>query len=56
MSWRILIPDKVNRRAIDLLQAIPDFEVTAPGGMTRAETLAAVGAGAGPGHPQRHDR
>ncbi len=43
MSWHILVPDNVNQRAIDILTAVPDFSVTAPGGMTRAETLAAVG-------------
>ena len=43
MSWHILVPDNVNQRAIDILTAVPEFSVTAPGGMTRAETLAAVG-------------
>ena len=42
MSWHILVPDNVNQRAIDILTAVPDFSVTAPGGMTRAETLAAA--------------
>ena len=42
MSWHILVPDNVNQRAIDILTAVPEFSVTAPGGMTRAETLAAV--------------
>ena len=43
MTWHILIPDNVNQRAIDLLTAIPDFRVTAPGGMSRSATLAAIG-------------
>ena len=43
MSWHILVPDNVNQRAIDILTAVPEFSVTAPGGMSRAETLAAVG-------------
>ena len=42
MSWHILVPDNVNQRAIDILTAVPEFSVTAPGGMTRAETLTAV--------------
>lgn len=42
MTWQILIPDNVNQRAVDLLTAIPDFRVTAPGGMSRSETLAAI--------------
>ncbi|MCY4525813.1 MAG: hydroxyacid dehydrogenase, partial [Anaerolineaceae bacterium] len=43
MTWNILIPDNVNRRAIDLLAAIPDFKVTAPGNMSRAAVLAEIG-------------
>lgn len=43
MTWQILIPDNVNQRAIDLLTAIPDFRVTAPGGISRSDTLAAIG-------------
>ena len=43
MSWHILVPDNVNQRAIDILTAVPEFSVKAPGGMTRAETLAAIG-------------
>ena len=44
MSWHILIPDNIHPRALALLQAQPEFRVTAPGGMSRAETLAAIGA------------
>lgn len=44
MNWHILVPDNVNQRAIDILTAVPEFRVTAPGGMARAETLAAVGS------------
>ncbi len=44
MNWHILVPDNVNQRAIDILTAVPEFRVTAPGSMSRAETLAAVGS------------
>ena len=44
MTWHILVPDNVNRRAIDLLAAVPDFRVTAPGNMPRNEVLAEVGS------------
>ncbi len=42
MSSHVLIPDNVNQAAIDILEKADSIRVTAPGNMTRAETLAAI--------------
>lgn len=41
-SFNILIPDNVDRKAVEMLEAVADFNVTAPGNMSREETLAAI--------------
>jgi D-3-phosphoglycerate dehydrogenase / 2-oxoglutarate reductase len=42
MSYHILIPDSVDKAALDILQQADGFTITAPGQMKREETLAAV--------------
>ena len=42
MNYHVLIPDNVDPAAIDLLEDTKSIVVTAPGKMTRAETLAAI--------------
>lgn len=42
MSYHVLIPDNVDPSAVALLQAADDITVTAPGNLTREETLAAL--------------
>lgn len=42
MSFHVLVPDNVNAAAIELLNNIEGLQVTAPGKMSREETLAAV--------------
>ena len=42
MTYTILIPDNVNQKAIDILSAVGEFNVIAPGNMSRDETLAAI--------------
>lgn len=42
MTYHVLIPDNVDPAALAVLQAVAEFEVTAPGNMPRAETLAAI--------------
>ncbi|GAB4516618.1 MAG: hypothetical protein OHK0046_22270 [Anaerolineae bacterium] len=44
MSYHVLVPDAVDRQALQLLEEHPDITVTAPSKMSRAETLAAVPA------------
>ena len=41
MTYCVLIPDNLNREAVDLLEKQP-FKVIAPGKMTREETLTAI--------------
>lgn len=41
MTYRVLVPDSVHPRAVEILAAA-GLEVTAPGQMKRAETLAAI--------------
>ena len=42
MTFHILIPDSVDQAAIDILSGINGLEVTAPGNMSREDTLAAI--------------
>lgn len=42
MTFKVLIPDNVNQKAIDLFASEPEFEVIGTGGMDRAATLAAI--------------
>jgi D-3-phosphoglycerate dehydrogenase / 2-oxoglutarate reductase len=42
MTFQVLVSDNVHTSAIELLQSIPEITVTAPGGMPREETLAAI--------------
>lgn len=42
MPFHVLVPDNVDRKAIDMLEAIEEFNVTAPGKMSRDEALAAI--------------
>lgn len=44
MSYHVLVPDNVDQKAIDILEAAPDITVHAPGKMSREETLAAIPA------------
>jgi D-3-phosphoglycerate dehydrogenase len=44
MTFHVLVPDSVHPRALDVLTAVDGLTVTAPGQMTRAELLGAVGA------------
>ncbi|MGQ9887633.1 MAG: hydroxyacid dehydrogenase [Aggregatilineales bacterium] len=44
MPYHVLISDSVDPAAVELLRQADGFTVTAPGGMSRAETLAAVAA------------
>lgn len=46
MSFHVLISDNVDQTAIDLLKNEAGFEVTAPGKMSREETLAAIDSAA----------
>ncbi|MBN8595516.1 MAG: hypothetical protein J0M33_27435 [Anaerolineae bacterium] len=41
MTFHVLVPDSVNKRAVEILQAA-GLQVTAPGQMKREETLAAI--------------
>lgn len=41
MTYHVLVPDSVNKRAVEILQAA-GLQVTAPGQMKREETLAAI--------------
>jgi D-3-phosphoglycerate dehydrogenase len=42
MTFNILIPDNVNQKAIDILSAVGEFNITAPGNMSREETRTAI--------------
>ncbi|MCB9451302.1 MAG: hypothetical protein H6672_07665 [Anaerolineaceae bacterium] len=42
-QFHVLVPDNVDQAALDILQSAGDITVTAPGKMSRAETLAAIG-------------
>ena len=42
MSYQVLVPDNVDQTAIDILEKTDGFTITAPGGMTREETLAHI--------------
>jgi D-3-phosphoglycerate dehydrogenase len=42
MTFHVLVPDSVDQKAIDILNAVEEFTVTAPGNMSREETLVAV--------------
>lgn len=42
MTFHVLIPDNVDRKAIDLLEAADGITLTAPGNMSREETMAAI--------------
>jgi D-3-phosphoglycerate dehydrogenase len=42
MSYFILVPDNLNQAGLDILNAVKEFEVYAPGKMSRADTLARV--------------
>jgi len=42
MTFHVLVPDNVNQKAIDVLEAADGITVQAPGNMSREETLAAV--------------
>lgn len=42
MTFHVLIPDNVDRKAIDLLEAADGITITAPGNMSREETMAAI--------------
>lgn len=42
MTLHILVPDNVHQKAIDILSAAEGIRVTAPGKMSREETLAAI--------------
>ena len=42
MTFNILVPDNVDKKAIDLLTTKNEFYVTAPGKMSREDTLAVV--------------
>ncbi len=41
MTYHVLVPDSVNKKAVEILEAA-GFDVTAPGQMKRDETLAAI--------------
>jgi D-3-phosphoglycerate dehydrogenase len=42
MTYQVLVPDNLNKAGLDVLRAAPEFEVVAPGKMSRSDTLAAV--------------
>ncbi len=42
MTFKVLIPDNVNQKAIDLFASEQEFEVIGAGGMDRAATLTAI--------------
>jgi len=42
MTYHVLVPDNVHPSALEVLNAAPGIEVTAPGQMKREETLAAI--------------
>ena len=42
MSYHILVPDSVHKTAVQILQVADGFKITAPGQMSRADTLAAI--------------
>jgi D-3-phosphoglycerate dehydrogenase / 2-oxoglutarate reductase len=42
MTYHVLIPDNVDRLAVELLERAEGITVTAPGNMTREQTLAAI--------------
>lgn len=42
MSYHILVPDSVHKAAVQVLQSADSFKITAPGQMSRADTLAAI--------------
>ena len=42
MTYHVLVPDNVDKKAIQLLESAPELTVTAPGNMTREETLARI--------------
>jgi len=44
VPYHVLISDSVDQAAVELLRQADGFTVTAPGGMSRAETLAAITA------------
>lgn len=41
--YHVLVPDNVHQAALDILENAEDITYTAPGGMAREETLAAIG-------------
>ena len=43
MSYHILVPDSVHKTAVQILQEADGFKITAPGQMSRPDTLAAIG-------------
>lgn len=43
MKYLVLVPDNLHQAGVDALHAVADFEVHAPGKMTRDETLAMIG-------------
>ncbi len=43
MAFKVLVPDNLNKAGLDALRAEPALEVVAPGKMSRADTLAAIG-------------
>lgn len=47
MTYHVLIPDRVHPAAVELLERADGMTVTAPGSMSREETLAAAGSAAG---------
>ena len=42
MTFHVLVPDNVDKKAIDILEAAEGVTVQAPGNMSREETLAAI--------------
>src|SRR5689334_3356993 len=42
MTYNVLVPDNVNKKALDILNGVEGITVTAPGQMARPDTLAAV--------------
>jgi D-3-phosphoglycerate dehydrogenase / 2-oxoglutarate reductase len=42
MSFHVLIPDNVDKKAVELLEQVEGITITAPGNMTREQTIAAL--------------
>ena len=42
MTFKVLVPDNLNKAGLDTLGAVDRLEIQAPGKMTRAQTLAAI--------------